>query len=96
MRRNSEERVPEGDLKFEVFHLLLLSEAQFHHNVYSEGARQSVEGELDSESERLACDISFALTSSQPLGICLIFFNSQIKDLRSEGDGSTCVLCESK
>lgn len=83
-------------MEYEVSYLSLLSEAQFHHNVYSEGARQRVEGELDSESERLGCDISFALTSSEPLGICLIFPNSQIKNLRSEGDGSTCVLCESK
>lgn len=81
MRRNSGERVPEGDLKFEVSHLSIFSAAQFHHNVYSEGVRQRVKGELYSKSERLECDISFALTSSEPLGIYLTLSNFQIKHL---------------
>lgn len=81
MRRNAEERVLEGDLKPEVSQFSsLLPEAQFHHNVYSERVQQGVD-ELDRESERLGCDTSFALTSSEPLGMCLTFSNSQIKHL---------------
>lgn len=83
---------------FEVWSLPLIDlvRSTVSSNVYSEVVRQRVEGELDSESEWLWYDISFALNSTEPLGICLTFSNSQIKHLWSEGDGSTCVLCESK
>lgn len=76
-----QEQALQGDLKSEVLHVsLLLPEVHFHLNFYSGGCGREWE-EGWTLSLRQGCDIRFALTSSEPLGMCLLFSDSQIKHL---------------